>query len=159
MFPVICKKTPAMSHVGLWGQSASSSHGMNVSASRCALLTLKSTTDLNACGFEGYPVHVTSSISPLSYRTLRPWRSVPSAHPLRPSSRQREKSYDGASEHHSQNRLQVSPPCNLKQSTTRRRLFRQHRSDSVFGRCPLHVRFSPDRDQIADVAELRFRGL
>jgi hypothetical protein len=29
-------------------------------------------------------------------------------------------------------------------------------SDSVFGRCPLHVRFSPDRDQIADVSVLRF---
>src|SRR6202042_2233494 len=27
--PVICKKTPAMWHVGLWEQSASSSHGMN----------------------------------------------------------------------------------------------------------------------------------
>ena len=91
MFPVICKKTPAMWHVGLWGPSASLSHAMNVSASRCVLLTLKSTMDLNACGFEGCPAPVTNSISPLSYRTLRPWRSVPWAHPLDPSSRpQRE---------------------------------------------------------------------
>jgi NAD(P)-dependent dehydrogenase (short-subunit alcohol dehydrogenase family) len=34
-----------MGHVGLWGQSAFSSHGMNVSASRCVLLTSRSTTD------------------------------------------------------------------------------------------------------------------
>jgi hypothetical protein len=91
MFPVICKKTPAMWHVGLWEQSASSSHGMNVSASRCVLLTSRSTTDLNACGFEGCPARVTNSISPLSYRTLRPWRSVPSGHPLHPSSRQQRE--------------------------------------------------------------------
>jgi hypothetical protein len=31
-------------------------------------------------------------------------------------------------------------------------------SDSVFGRCPLHVRFPPDRDQIADVEAFRFRA-
>src|ERR1051326_3507767 len=73
MFPATCKKTPAMWHVDLWGQSASSSHGMNVSASRCALLTLKSTTDLNACGFEVSPARVTNSISPLSYRTSKRW--------------------------------------------------------------------------------------
>src|SRR4029077_8406518 len=91
MFPVICKKTPAMWHVGLWEQSASSSHGMNVSASRCVLLTSRSTTDLNACGFEGCPAPVTNSISPLSYRTLRPWRSVPSGHPLHPSSPQQRE--------------------------------------------------------------------
>ena len=64
---------------------------MNASASRCVLLTLKLTMDLNACGFEGCPARVTNSISPLSYRTLRPWCSVPWAHPLDPSSRlQRE---------------------------------------------------------------------
>ena len=46
----------------------------------------------DACGFEGCPAPVTNSISPLSYRTLRPWRSVPSGHPLHSSSRQqREK--------------------------------------------------------------------
>ena len=70
---------------------ASSSHGMNVSASRCVLLTSRSTTDLNACGFEGCPARVTNSISPLSYRTLRPWRSVPSGHPLHPSSPQQRE--------------------------------------------------------------------
>src|SRR5580700_12063902 len=32
-------------------------------------------------------------------------------------------------------------------------------SDSVFGQCPLHVRFPPDRDQIADVATLRLRAI
>ncbi len=30
--------------------------------------------------------------------------------------------------------------------------------NSVFGRCPLHVCFPPDRDQMADVAALRFRA-
>ena len=55
------------------------------------MLTLKLTMDFNACGFEGCPARVTNSISPLSYRTLRPWCSVPWAHPLDPSSRlQRE---------------------------------------------------------------------
>lgn len=88
MFPVICKKTPAMWHVGLWGQSASSNHGTNASGSRCVLLTSRSTTDLSACDFEDCPARVTSSISPLSYRTSKPWRSVPLGHPLRPSSPQ-----------------------------------------------------------------------
>ena len=53
MFPVICKKTPAMWHVGLWGQNASSSHAMNVSVSRCVLHTLKSTTDLERMRLRG----------------------------------------------------------------------------------------------------------
>jgi len=99
---------------------------------------------LNACGSEGSPVRVTSSISPLSYRTLRPWRSVPSGHPLGPSARWREKSWDGASQHHSQNRLQVSPPCNLKHSPTKRRLFRQHRSNAEISRPRRHFRLTPN---------------
>src|SRR5438105_4079832 len=109
-----------MWHVGLWERSASSSHGMNASASKCVLLILRSTTDLNACGFEGCPARVTNSISPLSYRTLRPWRSVPSGHPMRPSSR-REPEYprfDQATTN-SQNRLQVSPPSAIQAITNK----------------------------------------
>jgi len=78
----------------------------------------------DACGFEGCPACVTNSISPLSYRTLRPWRSVPSGHPMRPSSR-REPEYprlDQATTN-SQNRLQVSPPVQSRQSPTKTATF------------------------------------
>src|SRR5262245_8491322 len=91
MFPVICKKTLGIWHVGLWGQSVSSNHGTNVSASRCVLLISKSNTDLNVCGSEGFPVRVMNSISPLSYRTSRPWHFDPSDHPLRPRSQLRRE--------------------------------------------------------------------
>src|ERR1700756_4312902 len=128
MFPAICRRTLAMWHVDLREQSASSSHGMNVSASRCVLLTLKSTTDLNACGFAGCPARATNSISPQSYRTLRPWPSARSGHPLGPSSRaQREK--PRIEQATTQAKLDQVSPTQSKASPPKQRLFRQHRPE------------------------------
>jgi hypothetical protein len=135
MFPVICKKTPAMWHVGLWEQSASSSHGMNVSASRCVLLISKSNTDLNVCGCEGSPVRVMNSISQLSYRTSKPWRSVRSARPLRLSVRQlRENSRLGEPTGRDAKLLPSSLPHSIRAVPNKeKRLFRQHRPSADNG--------------------------
>jgi len=116
MFPVIYKKMPAMWRVDLWGQSASSSHGMNANASRCVLLTSRSITDLNACAFEGCPARVTNSISPRSCRILRPWRFVPVDHPLCPSScLHREETKDRPSGRYNLNNLYISS-CKSRKS-------------------------------------------
>src|SRR5262249_37540340 len=96
-------------------------------ALRCVLLTSRPTTDLNACGCEGSPVRVTNSISQRSYRTSRPWRSIPPGHPLRPGSRTRcENSQGGSSDRHRQNRLPNLNPSAI-QGNHPKRLFRQHR--------------------------------
>ena len=107
MSPAICRKTLAMWHVDSREQSASLSHGMNVSASRCVLLISKSTMDLNACGFAGCPAHVTNSISPQSYRTLRPWRSARLGYPLGPSLHLQRESRGWSTRASSQNWIQA----------------------------------------------------
>src|ERR1700691_3044182 len=59
----------------------------------------------NACGSEGFPAHVTNSISPQSHRTSRLWRCMASDHPLHPRPRLPRESLKDQADRQSQNRL------------------------------------------------------
>ena len=125
-----------------------SSQELHRSALRCALLTSRCTTALNACGSEGSPAPVTNFTSPPSCRTSRRWRFVYSARQQVGCARRLRKWHGNPGEVFPRQGVtpsQVSPKTHPNsKAPCGRAFFRQHRSESDLTQCLRHDRFTPD---------------